>query len=85
MNNLTISEKVIFLLTGGSLVCWLVMFLAGSDVWHDTGRLDFWHLQGPPYHDMRVFVTVFYLLFALLCINMAVFLCRLLHRPKKAE
>lgn len=85
MGNLKISEKVILLLTGASLVCWFIMFLAGSDVWHDTGRVDFWHLQGSPYHDVRVFVAVFYILFALLCINLTVLLYRLLRKTKKSD
>jgi hypothetical protein len=49
-----------------SLLCWVVMFLAGTDVWHDTGSRDFWHLQGPPYTDLRAFAYAFYLLFVVL-------------------
>ena len=44
------------------LGCWVVMFLAGTDVWHDTGRPDFWNLPGAPYHDLRAFVVAFYVL-----------------------
>jgi hypothetical protein len=43
-----------------SLFCWLVMFLAGTDVWHAAGSPDFWSLPGPPYFDMRVFAYAFY-------------------------
>ena len=39
---------------------------AGTDVWHDTGSRDFWHLQGPPYADLRACAYAFYLLFAVL-------------------
>jgi hypothetical protein len=27
-------------LTLTCLACWLLMFAAGHDIWHDTGRLD---------------------------------------------
>lgn len=72
--------KLNFFLTIASLACWLMMFLAAHDVWHDTGRLNFWHLQGPPYQDLRVFAVVSYILFALLCLNLA-FLCYRMLRP----
>ena len=51
------------------LLCWIVMFLAGTDVWHFAGRPDFWQLSGPPNVDLRAFATAFYLLFlVLLCV-----------------
>lgn len=31
-----------------AILCWLVMFLAGTDVWHDLGSPAVWTLQGPP-------------------------------------
>ena len=43
-------------------LCVIVMYLAGHDVWNDTGRQDFWHLKGPPYFDIRVFVAAYYAL-----------------------
>ena len=49
-----------------AIVCWVIMFLAGTDVWHDVGRPDFWNLAGPPYQDLRAFTIAFYLLFAVL-------------------
>lgn len=48
-------QPVTFCLGAVALLCWLVMFAAGTDVWHDVGRPDFWNLQGPPYHDLRAF------------------------------
>lgn len=39
---------------------WIMMFLAGTDIWHDTGSLNFWKLKGPPYTDLRVLVCCFY-------------------------
>ena len=51
------------------LLCWAVMFLAGTDVWHDVGRPDFWNLPGAPYHDLRAFAYAFYLLFAILSVH----------------
>ena len=55
-----------------ALVCWVVMFLAGTDVWHAAGRPDFWNLQGPPYHDLRAFAVSFYLLLAVLSVHLVV-------------
>jgi hypothetical protein len=55
-----------------ALLCWTVMFLAGTDVWHDVGRPDFWNLTGVPYHDVRAFVFAFYLLFAILLAHLVV-------------
>lgn len=49
-----------------ALLCWAVMFLAGTDVWHAFGRPDFWHLAGPPYPDLRALAYAFYLLFGVL-------------------
>lgn len=48
------------------VLCWLVMFLAGTDVWHFAGSPDFWRLSGPPYTDLRVFGYAFYLQFLIL-------------------
>lgn len=47
------------------LMCLVVMFLAGNDIWHDTGRADFWHLSEPPFADVRVFACAYYVLVAL--------------------
>ena len=55
-----------------ALLCWVVMFLAGTDVWHDVGRPDFWNLAGSPYHDLRAFAYAFYLLFAILSVHLIV-------------
>ena len=43
------------------LMCWIVMFLAGHDVWHFAGSPDFWRLSGPPNTDLRAFGYAFYL------------------------
>ena len=55
-----------------ALLCWVVMFLSGTDVWHDVGRPDIWNLQGPPYHDLRAFACAFYLLLAVLVVHLIV-------------
>jgi hypothetical protein len=55
-----------------ALFCWVVMFLAGTDVWSDVGRPDFWNLAGAPYHDLRAFAYAFYLLFAILAVHLIV-------------
>jgi hypothetical protein len=59
------TTKMTGLLTLG-LLCWMVMFLAGTDVWRFAGRPDFWHLSGPPNADLRAFVVAFYLQFVVL-------------------
>ena len=43
-----------------ALFCWLISFLAGTDVWHDVGRPEIWRGAGPPYADLRVFLCAFY-------------------------
>jgi hypothetical protein len=50
---------------------WLLMFFAGTDVWHDTGRLDLWRLEGPPYADLRAFVVMFYVLLPVIVAQLA--------------
>jgi hypothetical protein len=48
------------------MVCWIVMFLAGTDVWHYAGSPDFWRIPGPPHADLRAFGYAFYLQFFVL-------------------
>lgn len=55
-----------------ALLCWALMFAAGTDVWHDTGRLDFCHLSGPPYDDLCAFAYTFYVLLAVLAAQLIV-------------
>jgi len=47
------------------VLCLVVMFLASNDVWHDTGRPDFWRLSKPRFNDVRVFVCAYYVLVVL--------------------
>jgi hypothetical protein len=49
-----------------AMLCWVVMFLAGTDVWHFYGSPDFSRLSGPPYTDLRAFGYAFYLQFFIL-------------------
>jgi hypothetical protein len=48
------------------MLCWVVMFLAGTDVWHFAGRPDVWGEAGPPYTDIRAFGYAFYFQFFIL-------------------
>jgi len=57
-------------LPGFAIVRWVVMFLAGTDVWDDLGRPDFLEASNRPYADLRAFAYVFYLLFGFLSIQM---------------
>ena len=50
------------LLTTIGLACWTVMFLAGTDIWRDTGRPDLSQLPGMHAADLRAFVVAFYAL-----------------------
>jgi hypothetical protein len=50
------------------MLCWIVMFLSGTDVWHFAGSPDFWQLSGPPYTDLRAFGYAFYLQFLVLLV-----------------
>ena len=54
------------------LLCWVVMFLAATDVWHAAGRPDFWTLQDPPYPDVRAFAYAFYSIAVLTSIQLIV-------------
>ena len=54
------------------MLCWIVMFLAGTDVWHFAGRPDFWRLAEPPYADVRAFGYAFYLQFLVLLVTIGV-------------
>jgi hypothetical protein len=60
------SQLAAFALSVIALLCWLVMFLAGTDVWHDVGSPAVWTVQGPPYADLRACLYAFYLLFVVL-------------------
>ncbi|MFO0908576.1 MAG: hypothetical protein U0794_09470 [Isosphaeraceae bacterium] len=53
-----------------ALGCWTVMFLAGNDVWNDTGRLEIWTLDGPPFADLRAFLLAYYLLLPLILVDL---------------
>jgi hypothetical protein len=55
-----------------ALACWVVMFLSGTDVWHAAGRPLFWNLSGAPYPDLRAFASAFYVLCAVLTLNLIV-------------
>lgn len=54
-----------------SVVCWLLMFAAGTDIWHDSGRVDVTTL-GATSADVRAFATAFYGLFFLLLAQLIV-------------
>jgi len=59
------------------LLCLAAMFLAGNDIWHDTGSPEFWHLGKPRFADVRVFVCAYYVLVALVLGRIVVSLGRL--------
>ncbi len=63
------NSRTAWLLSGISaagLICWIVMFMAGQDVWHDLGAPDIWRNAAVPYPDLRVFTACFYALLVLL-------------------
>jgi len=66
------------------LMCLVVMLLAGNDIWHDTGRADFWHLNKPPYADVRVFACAYYALVGLVVGRIVVRLGKLIVGHKRA-
>lgn len=57
----TWSQSATLYLGALALGCWVVMFMAGTDVWHDSGRPDF-HLMGATDFDLWVLACAFYLL-----------------------
>jgi hypothetical protein len=44
-----------------ALLCWILAFMAGTDVWHDAGRPDFLRL-GATRTDLRALAFGFYTL-----------------------
>ena len=57
----TWSQSASLYLGALALLCWIVMFMAGHDVWHDSGRPDL-HLMGATSFDLRALAYAFYLL-----------------------
>jgi len=81
------SPVLVFFISGLaviSLACWLVMFLAGHDVWNFAGKPDFWNLKGPPYTDLRAFAFAFYAQFVVL-LALAVFIVRQVSSARKGS
>ena len=66
-----------------ALGCLVIMFLAGNDIWHDTGRPDFWHAQDPPFPDVRAFVVAYYALVLLVMARGLGCIATLLFRPAR--
>ena len=58
-------RSLIVLSTLGML-CWVVIFLAGTDIWHFARSPDFWREPGPPNADLRAFAFAFYFQFLIL-------------------
>lgn len=67
-------------LAAASLICWVVMFLAGTDVWHFAGSPDFWRLPGPPYADMRAAAYAFYAQLVVLVVMLVACACSVMRR-----
>ncbi len=61
---------------------WVIMFLAGSDVWNGTGRIPIWKMQGPVYSDLKVFVGCFYALAGVLVLHLVYGVCELIKKKK---
>ena len=55
-----------------ALLCWMVMFMAGTDLWHDTGRPDLLTLPNAHPADVRAFAYAFYLLPVVLAVQLIV-------------
>ena len=57
----TWSQSAALCLGALALGCWIVVFMAWTDVWHDSGRPDF-HLMGATSFDLRALAYAFCLL-----------------------
>jgi len=57
----TWSQSAALWLGALALLCWIVVFMAWTDVWHDSGRPDF-HLMGATSFDLRALASAFFLL-----------------------
>ena len=62
----------LIVLSALGMLCWVVMFLAGTDVWHFARSPDFWRQPGPPNSDLRAFAFAFYSQFLILVAMIAV-------------
>jgi len=63
------TDRISFTLALITLACWMVVFAAGTDVWHDVGRPDVLARlseRGATAVDMRATVYAFYGLLPLL-------------------
>jgi hypothetical protein len=58
-------------LSVAALVCWIVTFLAGTDVWHAAGS-PVWTPGHPGYFDLRVLAIAYYALAPLLVVQAVV-------------
>ena len=70
-------------LTAISLACWILMFLAGTDIWHDTGRLDLRTL-GAHGADVRALAVAFYGLLPVLLVQFVVSVVSLVRESRVA-
>ena len=69
------TNRISFTLALVTLACWLLLFAAGTDVWHDAGRPDVLarlHDRGATLFDMRAAAYAFYGLFPLLVAQVVV-------------
>ena len=76
------SKKIKVVLGIAAVAGWVIMFLAGSDVWNETGRKDVWNLQGAAYADLRVFLYCFYGLLVLLVASLGLDVLSLVSRAE---
>jgi hypothetical protein len=63
--NRTWLPRASFALALLGLLCWVLTFMAGTDVWHDAGRPDFLKL-GATSFDLHALAGAYYLLPAVL-------------------
>jgi hypothetical protein len=69
------TDRISFTLALFTLACWMLLFSAGHDVWHDAGRPDVLarlHDQGATLFDLRGAVYAFYGLLPLLVAQVVV-------------
>jgi hypothetical protein len=66
------SPTVMLGFSATGLACWLLMFAAATDIWHETGRVDLARLPGMHAVDLQAFAVSFYGLFFILFVQLVV-------------
>ena len=71
-----------FAFAATGVICWILMFGAGHDLWHETGRVDLWRVPGVHAVDLGAFLIAFYGLLLVLLAQFAIATLMFVRRRK---